>query len=101
MLNQDKITDKHLRWEFLKYEIRKLTMNVSKNLVKRENKDRNFLEKELNSAEKNLTNFQTNQYYLECKQKLQNIYIPKKLMEYESGVNITGTRTEKSQLNSS
>ena len=77
MLNQDKITDKHLRWEFLKYEIRKFTMNFSKNLVKKENKDRNFLEKELNRLEKNLTNFQTNQYYLECKQKLQNIYTKK------------------------
>ena len=77
MLNQDKITDKHLRWEFLKYEIRKFTMNFSKNLVKKKNKDRNFLEKELNRLEKNLTNFQTNQYYLECKQKLQNIYTEK------------------------
>ena len=28
------------------------------------------------------------------------MYIPKKLMEYESGVNVTGTRMEKSQLNS-
>ena len=27
MPNQDKINDKHLRWEFLKYEIRKFTMN--------------------------------------------------------------------------
>ena len=29
MLDQDKITDKHLnlRWEFLKYEIRKFTIN--------------------------------------------------------------------------
>ena len=36
-----------------------------------------FLEKELNRLEKNLTNFQTNQYYLECKQKLQNIYTKK------------------------
>ena len=62
MLNQDKITDKHLRWEFLKYEIRKFTMNFSKNLVKKKNKGRNFLEKELNRLEKNLTNFQTNQY---------------------------------------
>ena len=60
MLNQDKITDKHLRWEFLKYEIRKFTMNFSKNLVKKKNKGRNFLEKELNRLEKNLTNFQTN-----------------------------------------
>ena len=35
MLNQHKITDKHLRWKFFKYEIRKFTMNFSKNLVKR------------------------------------------------------------------
>ena len=47
MLDQDKITDKHLRWEFLKYKIRKFTINVSKKLVKEENKNRNFLEKEL------------------------------------------------------
>ena len=52
-------------------------MIFSKNLVKKENKDRKFLEKELNRLEKNLTNFQTNQYYLECKQKLQNIYTKK------------------------
>ena len=39
MLNQDKIIDKHLRWEFLKYKVRKFTMNFSKNLVKKENKD--------------------------------------------------------------
>ena len=46
-LDQNKITDKHLGWEYLKYEIRKFTMNFSKNLVKEENKDRNLLEKEL------------------------------------------------------
>ena len=39
MLDQDKINDKHLRWEFLKYEIRKFTINFSKKLVKEENKD--------------------------------------------------------------
>ena len=47
MLDQDKIIDKHLRWEYLKYKIRKFTMNFSKNLVKEENKDRNTLDKEL------------------------------------------------------
>ena len=41
MLDQEKITDKHLRWEYLRNEIRKFTMNFSKNLVKEENKDRN------------------------------------------------------------
>ena len=45
-LDQDKISNKHLRWKHLKYEIRKFTMNFSKN-VKEENKDLNFLEKEL------------------------------------------------------
>ena len=53
VLDQDKITDKHLRWEFLKYEIRKFTINFSKNLVKEENKDRNYLEKELKNWKKN------------------------------------------------
>ena len=49
-----------------------------KNVVKEENNDRNVLEKELKKLEKNLTNFQKNKYYLECKQNLQNIYISKK-----------------------
>ena len=32
-------------------------MSFSKNHVKKENKDRNFLEKKLNRLKKNLTNF--------------------------------------------
>ena len=52
MLDQDKITDDHLRWEYLKHKIKKFTMNFSKNLVKEDNKDRNFLEKELKKLEK-------------------------------------------------
>ena len=73
MLDQDKITGKHLRWEFLKYEIRKFTINFSKKFVKEENKDGNFLEKELKKLEKSRNNFRTNEYYHECKEKLQNI----------------------------
>ena len=52
MLEQDEITYKHLRWEFLKYEIRKFTLNFSNKFVKVENKDRNFLGKELKKLEK-------------------------------------------------
>ena len=48
MLDQDKITEKHLGGEYFKYEI---TINFSKNLVKEENKDRNFLEIELKTLE--------------------------------------------------
>ena len=49
---KENLTDKHLRWQYLKYEIRKIAINVSKNLAKEENKDRNLLEKELKKLEK-------------------------------------------------
>ena len=39
MLDRDKINDKHLRWEYLNHEIRKFTMNISKSLIKGENKE--------------------------------------------------------------
>ena len=52
MFDQDIITDKHLRWEFLTYKIKKFTLNFSKKPVKEENKDRNFFEKELKKLEK-------------------------------------------------
>ena len=52
MLDQDKITDKHLRWEYLKYEIRKFAINFSKSFVKEENKDQNCLEKEFKNFQK-------------------------------------------------
>ena len=51
-LDQNKISKKHLRWKHLKYEIRKFTMNFSKHVVKEENKDLNFLEKELKTLAK-------------------------------------------------
>ena len=35
MLDQDKISDKQLRWEFLKYEIRKFNINFSKKTCQR------------------------------------------------------------------
>ena len=49
-----------------------------KNLDIEENKGQNFLEKDLKKIKKRkLTNFQTKQYYLKHKQKLQNIYTKK------------------------
>ena len=38
MFDQDNIIDKHLRWQYLKYEIRRFTMNFSENFVKEKNK---------------------------------------------------------------
>ena len=77
VLDQDKITDKHFRWEYLKYKIRIFTMNFSKNLVKEENKDRNFFGKRTKKLEKNLTNFQTNNTLLNVNKNFK-IYIPQK-----------------------
>ena len=48
MLDQDKITYKHLICK-----IRKFTINASKKFVKEENEDRNSAEKELKKLEKN------------------------------------------------
>ena len=69
MLDQD-ITDDQLRWEYLKYEIQEIYNEFSKHLLKEANIGRNFLQKELKKLEKNLTNFQTNQFYFKYKQKL-------------------------------
>ena len=77
MLYQDKITDKHLRWEFLKYGIRKFTLNFSKKLVKEENKDQNLLEKELKKRGKNLIIFKQMSTILNVNKNFK-IYIPKK-----------------------
>ena len=72
-------------------------MNFQKTLSK---KRQNFLEKELKNLEKNLINIQTNEYYLKCKQKLQNIPTKKVNGIRILGVNLTGTKMGKSQLNS-
>ena len=84
MLDQDKITDKHLRWEFLKFEIRKFTINLKKNLSKKKiifiKIRSNFFRKRTKKTKKlgkNLNSLQSNEYYLGCKQKLQNIYTKK------------------------
>ena len=61
----------------LKVQDQEIYHKFFKKLVKEENKDQIFLEKELKKLEKNLNNFQANEHYLECKQKLQNIYIKK------------------------
>ena len=42
MLDQDKITDKHLRRVYLKYETTKVTMSFSKTLSKKKIRIKNF-----------------------------------------------------------
>ena len=50
-LDQDKITDKHPKWEYLECQIRKFIKNYSINLVKEENKDLKIFRKRLKTLE--------------------------------------------------
>ena len=75
MFDQDKITDEHLRWEYLKYEV--YHEFFKKPCQRREKRSKLFCKRTKKNWKKSLTNFQTNEYYLECKQKLQNIYTKK------------------------
>ena len=69
----------------------------SKDFIRVENKKRKFLEKELKILEEILTGFQTNQFYLECKQKLEKSYAKKKKTTYKLEVSVNGTMMGKSQ----
>lgn len=92
-LNDEGIVDEQVRWEFLKYEIRKFTRMFSKNLHQKENTEKNSLEKTLKYMEENTKDFQTNSQYLECQSKLNHFYenkvngikVRSKCSWYESG----------------
>ena len=48
ILDNDDLRDEQVRWEYLKYEIRKFTIRFSKNLLKRYEKRHNLLRKKFN-----------------------------------------------------
>lgn len=58
----------------IKYEIWKFVIQFSKNIIKKEVENRS-LQKKLKYLHENLTGFQSNQCYLEC--KLRKIYAKK------------------------
>ena len=66
--------DPQIKWEFLKYQIRKFTIRFSKTRAKEERKQRDELETTLKSVEKNLSNGQNQCLYDKCKRDLEEIY---------------------------
>ena len=69
------VSDAQVKWEYLKFEIRKLCYSIIKNLAKSLRLERTKLEKKLNELEKITVSYlNDNQEYKKCKSKLENIY---------------------------
>ena len=66
LLDNHHIIDEHLRWEYLKYEIRKFTKKYAKPIAENLRKEKYSLERELKPLETNLKNYKTSQKILDC-----------------------------------
>ena len=75
-MDKDNIIDKQLRWEFLKYEIRKFSIVFLKNLAKIKKIETSSLESKLKLLE-TTEKFDSSSEYIECKNKLEQIYTEK------------------------
>ena len=67
-LDIEEITDFQVKWEFLKYEIRKFSIGFSKLQSQNTKKEKMFLENKLKNLEKN-TNYIENSEYIDCRNK--------------------------------
>ena len=67
------IRDPQVIWEFLKYEIRKFSMEFSKLQAQNTKKEKMFLENKLKKLENN-TSYTENLEYIDCRNKLDEIY---------------------------
>ena len=66
--------DPQIKWEFLKYQIRKFAIRFSKMRAKEERKQRDELETTLKSLAKNLSTKENQCLYDKCKRDLEEIY---------------------------
>ena len=73
-LFHENILDSQVNWGYLKYNIRKNTINFSKKLAKNKNKIIVDLETKLKHFEKTYENYFDNIDYKVCKQQLDAIY---------------------------
>ena len=74
-LNNENIKDDQVIWEYLKYEIRKFSIQYSKRLAKALREERECLERKLKILEQNSeSNLNNNPECYECKTELEDIY---------------------------
>ena len=93
------INDLQVRWEFLKYEIRKFSIEFSKLQAQNTKKEKMFLENKLKKLENN-TNCMENLEYIDCRNKLDKIYEQKINGIRIRSKSVNGTKTGKSLQNS-
>ena len=72
-LDQDNIVDPPFCWEYLKYEIRKLSIHFSKNIARNKKTERKYLENKFKNLE-NSHSFVVNPEYIETNEKRDKIF---------------------------
>ena len=73
--DKENICNGQVKWEYLKYQIRKFTIDYSKKHAKQLRLERTQLEDKLKHFEKTITlDLNENEEYNECKSKLEDIY---------------------------
>ena len=72
-LDQDNKVDPQFRWEYLRYEIRKLSIHFSKGIAQNKKTEKTCLENKLKTLE-NSPSFVNNREYIETNGKLDKIY---------------------------
>ena len=71
LLEKENILDDQVRWEYLKYEVRKFSIKFSKAQAKKLRWEKVLLEKKLKNLESNMNNHED---YNNCKTYLEQIY---------------------------
>ena len=72
-MNNENVNDDQIRWEFLKYKVKKVSRKISKALAKELREKMRIFENKLKLHEQNLKCFE-NENYLRCKLRLEEIY---------------------------
>ena len=73
-LNTNTSLDNQLKWELLKYEIRKFTISYCKQRTRKDVRERKYLENKLKTLENVLDNDDNLESYHNIKDKIEEIY---------------------------
>ena len=73
-INTNTYLDNQLKWELLKYEIRKFTISYCKQRTKKDAAERKYLENKFKNLENVLDNYDNLESYHNIKNKIEEIY---------------------------
>ena len=73
-INTNTYLDNQLKWELLKYEIRKFTISYCKQRTKKDAAERKYLENKFKNLENVLDNYGNLESYHNIKNKIEEIY---------------------------